>query len=535
VTDRPGESHPDQDSGEQRALHWPQPRLAEHAAELIKARTDSPLDIASIAGNIGFVTRTYLWLAALAVLANVGATAVATALVFGVNHDDVTNAQAHDMLSAVVAVVSVEIVLGVVLASLLQRRTLRWLLRGEVPTEQDAKRALRMPRDMGILAAVMWGTGSLIITGVALASGVKVGVARGTFGGIIISGLIASGVTYLLLERASRPVIRLVLAEWPPRTAPAFDLRWRLIAVWLLTSGAPLVGILLILTAPGRRVQVVGAAALAGVVAIGVGGLATILVARSIGLPLRELVTVLDRVGQGDLEVSVPVEDAGEIGLVQNVVNEMVEGLRERDRISDLFGRHVGPAVAAEALRSGVTLSGELRNVVALFVDITGSTVMTQSHEPVEFVAMLNRFFQVVVDEVEAQGGLINKFQGDAALAIFGAPVVLIDPATSALRASRRIRDRVHGMGEFEAGIGVAYGPVVAGQIGAHSRLEFTVIGDAVNQAARLTDLAKAQRQHLLASGAVIEHAAEDETRNWSRAGEAVLRGRTVPTELWTA
>jgi adenylate cyclase len=247
------------------------------------------------------------------------------------------------------------------------------------------------------------------------------------------------------------------------------------------------------------------------------------------------MVDVLRRVGQGDLDVAVEVEDAGEIGLLQSGVNDMVSGLRERDRVTDLFGRHVGSSVAQEALRSGVTLSGELRDVVAVFVDITGSMQRTRDADPKEFVAMLNRFYEIVVEEVEGSGGLLNKFEGDAALCVFGAPVELIDPASSGLKAARIIRDRVFAMGEVEVGIGVAAGPVVAGQVGTRSRLEFTVIGDAVNEAARLTDLAKEKRQHLLASEEVIARAGETEKAHWDPDGEVVLRGRELPTRLWTA
>jgi adenylate cyclase len=392
-----------------------------------------------------------------------------------------------------------------------------------------------MPRDLSVISVVLWLIGGALVASTEAMVGGSGRSAFAIFGGLVLAGLVAAGITYLLADRVSRPVTQLVLEVWPPRSAPLFDLRWRLMLVWALTSGTPILGIVLVLTGPGRGVQVIGTAVSAGLLAFAVGAFATYLAARSIAAPLRELVAVLNRVGTGDLDVSVPVADAGEIGLVQNVVNEMVDGLRERDRITDLFGRHVGPAVAQEALRRGVTLSGELRTVVALFVDITGSTFMTQTRDPVEFVATLNRFFHVVVAEVEAQGGLINKFQGDAVLAIFGAPVELIDPATSGLRAARRIRDRVLSMAEVEVGVGVAYGTVVAGQVGARSRLEFTVIGDAVNEAARLTDLAKSTRQHLLASGAVLAHATETEREAWTSAGEAVLRGRTAPTELWTA
>jgi adenylate cyclase len=244
-------------------------------------------------------------------------------------------------------------------------------------------------------------------------------------------------------------------------------------------------------------------------------------------------VSALNRVGEGDLEVQVPVDDAGELGLLQTGFNDMVAGLRERARIQDLFGRHVGPAVAAEAISSGVTLRGEQRDVVAVFVDITGSTRLTREKDPVEFVAMLNRFFEVVVDEVEGNGGLLNKFEGDAALCVFGAPAQLDDPCTPALRAARRIRDRVAEMGEVSVGIGVAAGPVIAGQIGAASRLEYTIIGDAVNEAARLTEQAKRVAGNVLASAGTVESAAPAEQANWTSGRTLRLRGRETPTDTY--
>src|ERR687890_190269 len=106
-------------------------------------------------------------------------------------------------------------------------------------------------------------------------------------------------------------------------------------------------------------------------------------------------------------------------------------------------------------------------------------------------VGLLNRFFEVVVDAIEEGGGLVNKFEGDAALCVFGAPTEHPDPAGAALAAARRICDAVRTAGEVDVGVGVACGRVWAGQVGAASRLEYTVIGDPVNEAARLTELAK--------------------------------------------
>jgi adenylate cyclase len=355
----------------------------------------------------------------------------------------------------------------------------------------------------------------------------------GISGGIAIAGLATAGITYLLVGRVSQPVARLALASCPPETAPVFGVRWRLFTIWLLTTGAPVVGIVLILSAPKGQQNVRGASIVVAVVAIVIGGSATLLTARAIGAPLRGMVEALSSVGQGDLDVTVAIEDAGEIGLVQSGFNDMVSGLRERERIQDLFGRHVGSAVAAEAISSGVTMSGESREVVALFVDITGSTRLTLERDPVEFVGMLNRFFEVVVEEVERNGGLLNKFEGDAALCVFGAPVELDDPDTAALRTARAIRDRVVEMGELDVGIGVAAGRVIAGQIGAASRLEYTIIGDAVNEAARLTELAKRVDGRILASERTVEAATPAERQHWIKGRVLRLRGREAPTHTY--
>jgi class 3 adenylate cyclase len=241
----------------------------------------------------------------------------------------------------------------------------------------------------------------------------------------------------------------------------------------------------------------------------------------------------VEQVGGGDYDARVPVDDAGEIGLLQQGVNAMAAGLAERERLRDLFGRHVGTTVAQRALTEGVSLDGELRTAAALFVDIAGSTSLVLRTGPEEMVGLLNRFFEVVVQAVEREGGLVNKFEGDAALCVFGAPAEVEDPAGAALRAARRIVDDVRAAGEVDVGVGVSCGRVWAGQVGAASRLEYTVIGDPVNEAARLTELAKDHPCRAVASEATVRAAAPDEREHWVHDGEVVLRGRDEPTGTW--
>jgi class 3 adenylate cyclase len=310
--------------------------------------------------------------------------------------------------------------------------------------------------------------------------------------------------------------------------------RPRLLLTWGLTSGVPMVGVVLLYLDPSNpggpgKLPVVFLV----VVALLVGALATLLTARAVGQPLRDLRQAVTRVGEGDYDVAVVVDDAGEIGLLQEGVNRMAAGLAERERLRDLFGRHVGTTVAQRALATGVSLGGEERTVAALFVDIAGSTSLVRRTGPEEMVGLLNRFFEIVVETIEDEGGLVNKFEGDAALCVFGAPTDHEDPSGAALRAARRICDAVEAAGEVDVGVGVSCGRVWAGQVGAASRLEYTVIGDPVNEAARLTDLAKEHPGRAMASEATVLAAAPGERGHWVR-GEAVeLRGRGEPTTTW--
>ena len=172
-------------------------------------------------------------------------------------------------------------------------------------------------------------------------------------------------------------------------------------------------------------------------------------------------------------------------------------------------------------------------HVAVLFVDVIGSTALAQSLPPTAVVAALNEFFAIVVDVVDRTGGIINKFEGDAALCVFGAPVPRDDAAACALLAARLLRDRLADVNGLSAAIGVSAGLVVAGNVGTKERFEYTVIGDAVNEAARLTELAKNRPDRLLVSASVLD-AVDDEAElaRWQLDGETLLRGRNQPTPL---
>jgi adenylate cyclase len=228
----------------------------------------------------------------------------------------------------------------------------------------------------------------------------------------------------------------------------------------------------------------------------------------------------------------VDIDDGTEIGELQAGFNDMVAGLREREQLRDLFGRHVGVDVARAAVAGGVQLGGEVREVTVLFVDVMGSTTMATELDPTEVVTLLNRFFDVVIDVVHAHGGWINKFEGDAALAIWGAPVEVADRNAQALAAARVLSARLRAeVPEIAAGVGISGGPVVSGNVGSADRYEYTVIGDPVNEAARLTSVAKEHPERCVANAALLSDAAR-EAGNWVERDPLTVRGRTSETRI---
>jgi class 3 adenylate cyclase/integral membrane sensor domain MASE1 len=208
--------------------------------------------------------------------------------------------------------------------------------------------------------------------------------------------------------------------------------------------------------------------------------------------------------------------------------------LAERERLRDLFGRHVGRDVARAVLDGDVAPEGEEREIAALFIDLVGSTSLAWERPPSQLVSLLNDFFHVVVDVVEAHGGVVNKFQGDAALCVFGAPVSRERPAADALAAGRELCSRLADEVPQSFGIGVSAGPAVAGNVGGDERFEYTVIGDPVNEAARLCELAKARPQRMLASQTAVELAGAPEDGRWALGEAVMLRGRRALTRLAT-
>jgi adenylate cyclase len=233
----------------------------------------------------------------------------------------------------------------------------------------------------------------------------------------------------------------------------------------------------------------------------------------------------------GDLDVDVEVDEPGEIGELQVGFNDMAKALREREQMRDVFVRLVGKDVAQHALEH-TELSADVRDATAMFVDVVGSTPLAEHSSPQAYLATLNSFFDIVVHTVEREEGLVNQFQGDGALCIFGAPNDQPDHAVRALRAARVLREQLDAFARtsgIHAVIGVSTGNVVAGHLGTSDRYEFTVVGDAVNEAKRLAEQAKTANTKVLVSDATIR-SAQGELAHWQEEAVLQLRGRSGET-----
>jgi len=404
-------------------------------------------------------------------------------------------------------------------------------------TELARSRALRMPfyRTLSSMGAWLIGSVVFIVASWSVAKHAAPVVMVANALGATATGIIG----YLQSERVLRPVAVAALRGGVPENVKAPGVILRQMLSWMLSTAVPLLAIVLAVVADkiswlhATPEILFNPILLLALAALGIGLVSTLLVAMSIADPLRQLRWALSEVQRGNYNAHMQIYDASELGLLQAGFNDMVRDLSERQRLRDLFGRYVGEDVARRALERGTELGGQERDVAVLFVDLVGSTQLAATRPPAEVVHLLNEFFRVVVDTVGRHGGFVNKFQGDAALAIFGAPIEHPDSSGGALAAARELHDELLPViGSAEFGIGVSAGRAIAGHIGAQARFEYTVIGDPVNEAARLTELAKLESGHVLGSAIAVSGALDAEALCWD-VGEVVeLRGRTAPTQL---
>jgi adenylate cyclase len=343
-----------------------------------------------------------------------------------------------------------------------------------------------------------------------------------------VGGVLTSALIFLASEVIWRPVIPFFLPDGQLRAIGAFriSVRARLVGVFLLITLYP-AGMLtlvvfdrtqLLLTAPNPQAILQNMLLSIGfifVISLVASLGMAILVARLIIHPLNGLEEAMQKVEQGLLDVSVPVYSNDEIGYLTERFNEMIGGLKRAELLRTLLNLYVSPEVARNAVEHGTALGGQVVECSVLFSDIRGFTTLSETLPPAELIDLLNRYMSVMVDVIVSQGGMVNKFGGDSLLAVFGTP---LNPSPKHVaRAVRAAQAMFTALAQFNAaqcaqnapelkiGIGLASGPVVAGNIGGEGRIEYTVIGDTVNLASRLQSMTKEVGQDILMNEKTLE------------------------------
>jgi adenylate cyclase len=326
------------------------------------------------------------------------------------------------------------------------------------------------------------------------------------YAGVVVLILYALALRYFGVEQTVRPVLRDIAAILPNASPPRTDgvsLRTRMLAA------LPAINVITAVVADAATrngdarlhdlaVLVLIAAAVAGTVSL----VLTIMLSNSITQPIGELREAARKVGTGQFDTRVPVVTTDETGDLARAFNEMAAGLEERERIRETFGTYVDRDVAEHILREGTSLEGEEVELTAMFLDIRNFTGYAERSPAPEVVSTLNRLFERIVPIVHDHGGHVDKFVGDGLLAVFGAPRRQDDHADQALAAACEIAAAVRD--EFgdalSVGIGLNSGTVVAGNVGGAGRLEFSVIGDAINVAARVESATRQTGDSVLVS-----------------------------------
>jgi adenylate cyclase len=353
----------------------------------------------------------------------------------------------------------------------------------------------------------------------------------------VVASVYSNFFNFFLLERAFRPVLDDIAATLPEdirADAISLPLRRRLslaVAGLNVITGVVVVG----WAASGGGSHRLAHAVLYSVLMALTFSLGlSLLLASSVTTPIERLRRATDQVARGDLSVRVPVAASDEMGALTGAFNRMVGGLQERERLRDAFGSFVDPDLADRVARDGTNFEGEEVDLSVLFMDVRGFTTFSQRAPATEVVRRLNELYEVVVPVILRHGGIANKFIGDGLLAVFGAPERLADHADRAVVAAHEIaqcvRDRF--ADELRVGLGVNSGPAVVGTIGGGGRLDFTVIGDTVNTAARVESATRETGDDVLITAATRERLERGDL-DLQELPAMPLKGKSEPVALY--
>lgn len=281
---------------------------------------------------------------------------------------------------------------------------------------------------------------------------------------------------------------------------------------------------------------------------VAIGFILTILIYGYFQRPLKKLKKSADEITNGNYDAKTLVCSNDEMGVLGDSFNAMAKSLKEKEFMRDTFGKIVTPQIRDYLLTKNVALGGETLDVTVMFCDIRGFTTLSENMPPEKIVSLLNEYFTGLETCVARHGGVINKYIGDAIMVLFGAPIPSATHALDAYRAALDMRAALarmnkgwaeRGLPEIRFGIGIHSGPVLAGNIGAANRMEYTVIGDTVNTASRIEGLCKTCQKDLLISESAADLIQAQEAAAALPAlqfvADAEIRGRKEKVKVYTA
>ncbi len=259
--------------------------------------------------------------------------------------------------------------------------------------------------------------------------------------------------------------------------------------------------------------------------------------------PIRVLAAAARRIGRGEMEQKVDIHSGGrETRELGQSFNQMIDGLKERDFVKDTFGKYMSKQVADEILRNpeSITLGGKKQEVTILFSDIRGFTPFAEGRPPEEVISHLNEYMSAMVDVVIKYEGIVDKFIGDAIMALYGSPIRRDDDPLRAVRTALEMQQRLvdlnrtweaQGKHPFKIGIGINTGEVIVVNIGDILKMEYTVIGDNVNIASRIEGLTKDYECPI-----IISQSTYDRVKNHVRVRKletTIMKGKSQAVEIY--
>jgi adenylate cyclase len=472
------------------------------------------------------------------VITNLVGAAVVLAVIYLVLPLPPVPAVAHlRRLNAVVA--AVYIVIAVPVGALGGRALLRgltdWLISGRPPGTAIQHLVVRAPLFLFRVQFGLWLVAAVVFGLIDSLHSVRLGLVVAAT--IALTGMTTAACAYLLAERLLRKPASRALADEDPGHLRVPGVATRAVLAWAFGTGVPVVGTVVVGIAaaagsPATDAELERVMIVLGAIAVLVGLLAVMLAARATADPVEAVRRAMERVQAGSFDERVPIYDGTQIGRLQLGFNRMAAGLAERERIRATFGSYVDEDVAERILAGDVELGGEEVDVTLMFLDVRSFTAFAERTEARDVVTALNGLFERVIPIIHEHGGRVDKFVGDGLLAVFGTPKRLENHADAALDAARAILDALGEDEPLEVGIGINSGRVVAGNLGAAGRLEYGVIGDPVNVAARVQAHTRETGDALLIAADTYERLSHPPDDLHEREG-VKLRGRHEPTALY--